>query len=184
MGLQHPSFWALGWRSLWRDWRAGELHVLVLAIALAVAALTAVGFFADRLQNGLARDARALIGGDSVLRSDQAPPPRFAQQAQTLGLRTSLQLSFPTMARATDPDGGAARLVSLKAVGEGYPLRGSLRIAQTWTDDVPLSDLPGETTRAIPRPAPCGWMAPCWRHLNSSPVPRCCWATPCCASNG
>ncbi len=152
MGLQHPSFWALGWRSLWRDWRAGELHVLVLAIALAVAALTAVGFFADRLQNGLARDARALIGGDSVLRSDQAPPPRFAKQAQALGLHTSLQLSFPTMARASDHDGGAARLVSLKAVGEGYPLRGSLRVAQTWSDDVPIGELAGEATRAIPAP--------------------------------
>jgi len=52
-----PSFWTIGWRALWRDWRAGELRVLVLAVALAVAALTAVGFFADRLQNGLERDA-------------------------------------------------------------------------------------------------------------------------------
>ena len=44
------SFWTIGWRALLRDWRTGELHVLVLAIALAVAALSAVGFFADRLQ--------------------------------------------------------------------------------------------------------------------------------------
>ncbi len=43
------SFWALGWRSLWRDVRAGELRLVVLAVTLAVAALTAVGFLADRL---------------------------------------------------------------------------------------------------------------------------------------
>ncbi len=151
MGLQTPSFVSLGWRSLWRDWRAGELHVLVLAIALAVGALTAVGFFADRLQNGLARDARALIGGDSVLRSDQAPPARFAEQAQTLGLNTNLQVSFPTMARATDENGGEARLVSLKAVNPGYPLRGQLRIAQQWSDDVPAA-LPTEVASTVPAP--------------------------------
>jgi putative ABC transport system permease protein len=72
-----PSFWQLGWRSMGRDWRAGELRLLVLAVRLAVAALTAVGFFADRLQNGLARDARALIGGDAVISSDNPTPPAF-----------------------------------------------------------------------------------------------------------
>jgi hypothetical protein len=60
------SFWGLGWRALWRDARAGELRLLILAVALAVAALSAVGFFADRLQGGLARDAKAMIGGDAV----------------------------------------------------------------------------------------------------------------------
>lgn len=143
---QPPSFWALGARALWRDWRAGELHVLVLAIALAVAALTAVGFFADRLQNGLQRDARQLIGGDAVLRSDHAPPPVFAQQAQAWGLQTSLQVSFPTMARAPDELGGAARLVSLKAVPAGYPLRGQLRVAAS----VAQADAGGTPTRDVP----------------------------------
>ena len=36
----------LGWRHLWRDVRAGELRLLILSVTLAVAALTAVGFFA------------------------------------------------------------------------------------------------------------------------------------------
>lgn len=125
-----PSFWRLGWRSLWRDWRAGELRVLVLAIALAVAALTAVGFFADRLQQGLQRDARQLLGGDAVLRSDQLPPPEFAAQAEALGLQTTLNVTFPTMGRADDAQGGAARLVALKAVDDAYPLRGSLSVAE------------------------------------------------------
>jgi predicted lysophospholipase L1 biosynthesis ABC-type transport system permease subunit len=43
----------LGWRTLWRDLRAGELRLLIVAVTLAVAALTAVGFFADRLKGGL-----------------------------------------------------------------------------------------------------------------------------------
>ena len=139
------SFWSLGWRSLWRDWRAGELRLLLLAVTLAVAALTAVGFFADRLQGGLARDARALIGGDAVLSSDNATPPAFQQQAKALGLQTTQTLGFPTMGRARDEEGGAARLVALKAVGEGYPLRGSLRVAEA-----PLG--PDAATREIPAP--------------------------------
>ncbi|MFN3611397.1 ABC transporter permease [Tepidimonas sp.] len=126
-----PSAWTLGWRSLWRDWRAGELTVLVLAIALAVAALTAVAFFADRLQAGLQRDARQLLGGDVVLRSDHPVPPDYEAQARALGLAVTRHLTFPTMARADDADGGEARLVSLKAVAAGYPLRGEL---QTTTD--------------------------------------------------
>ncbi len=140
-----PSFWRLGWRALWRDWRAGELRVLVLAIALAVAALTAVGFFADRLQRGLERDARQLIGGDAVLRSDHPPPEAFVQRAQALGLQTTVHVSFPTMGRASDEDGGAARLVALKAVAPGYPLRGQLRVA-----DAP--EQPDQATTEIPAP--------------------------------
>ncbi|TSE25235.1 hypothetical protein Tsedi_01481 [Tepidimonas sediminis] len=122
-----PSAWALGWRALVRDARAGELTVLLLAIALAVAALSAVGFFADRLQGGLQRDARQLLGGDLVLRSDHPLPPEYAQQARALGLALTQHLTFPTMARADATQGGEVRLVSLKAVEPGYPLRGQLR---------------------------------------------------------
>ena len=46
------SFLRLGWRTLWRDVRAGELRLLLVAVTLAAAALTSVGFFADRLQGG------------------------------------------------------------------------------------------------------------------------------------
>jgi len=123
------SFWRLGARSLWRDLRSGELRLLILAVTLAVAALTAVGFFADRLKGGLQRDARQLLGGDAVIVSDNPTPEGFATKARAMGLETVQTLSFPTMARATDARGGAARLVALKVVDSGYPLRGSLTLA-------------------------------------------------------
>jgi glycerol kinase len=53
-----PSLRSLAWRQALRDFRAGEQSLLAVAVMLAVAALTAVGFFADRLSNGLQRDAR------------------------------------------------------------------------------------------------------------------------------
>ena len=58
-------FFKLGWKTLLRDLRAGELRLLIVAVALAVASLTAVGFFADRLNGGLQRDALQLLGGAS-----------------------------------------------------------------------------------------------------------------------
>lgn len=140
-------FWTLGWSSLTRDWRAGELRLLMLAVTLAVAALSAVGFFADRLQGGLSRDARALIGGDVVISSDNAPPPAFEAQARELGLTVAQTLGFPTMGRARDEEGGAARLVALKSVGDGYPLRGSLRVAESPTAaDAPTREIPAPGT--------------------------------------
>ena len=147
MTPQPPSFWRLGWRALWRDLRAGELRLLIVAVALAVGALTAVGFFADRLQGGLQRDARQLIGGDAVIQSDHAPEPRFAEQARALGLASTQHLNFPTMGRARDDAGGAARLVALKAVADGYPLRGTLRTTeQPGQPDMPTRDIPAPGT--------------------------------------
>ena len=123
------SFWLLGWRTLWRDLRAGELRLLMVAVSLAVAALTAVSFFADRLQGGLQRDAQKLLGGDAVIVSDNPPPAEMLARARMLDLAVVGTLSFPTMARASDRQGGATKLVALKAVESGYPLRGRLRVA-------------------------------------------------------
>lgn len=134
----NTAFYTLGWRSLWRDLRAGELRLLIVAVSLAVAALTAVGFFADRLNGGLQRDARQLLGGDAVISSDNPTPQVLMDKAKQLGLQTAQTLGFPTMARAasnaTSTDQAAnsgdpmTKLVALKAVSEAYPLRGSLQI--------------------------------------------------------
>jgi len=141
MTLTSP--WQLGWRTLWRDLRAGELRLLIVAVTLAVAALTAVGFFADRLKGGLARDARQLLGGDAVVSSDNPTPQAFIDKARALGLQAASTLGFPTMARAPDAQGGASRLVALKAVPPGYPVRGNLKVAGQ-------PEAPGENTRQIP----------------------------------
>ncbi|NRT55265.1 ABC transporter permease [Sphaerotilus uruguayifluvii] len=125
-----PSVLTLAWRQLRRDLRAGELRLMLVAVALAVAAICAVGFFADRLAAGLARDAQTLLGGDAVIASDQPLPAEFGQTARRMGLRVARSARFPSMARAPDALGGATRLVSVKAVSSDYPLRGQLRIAR------------------------------------------------------
>ena len=118
----------LGWRNLWRDFRSGELNLLLVSVVLAVAALSAVGFFADRLQAGLWRDARQLLGGDAVVVSDKPTPEIFLTKAKALALISQTTLNFPSMARADDAKGGETKLVALKAVSEGYPLRGNMSL--------------------------------------------------------
>ena len=142
-----PLFLKLGWKTLLRDLRAGELRLLMVAVTLAVAALTAVGFFADRLNGGLERDALQLLGGDAVVRSDGATPPAFIAKAAALGLKVVSTVTFPTMGRATDQDGGASKLVAFKGVPEGYPLRGSLKVATSQN-----SADAGANTREVPAP--------------------------------
>ncbi|NMM12136.1 MAG: FtsX-like permease family protein [Rhodoferax sp.] len=137
------SFWRLGWRSLWRDLRSGELRLLIVAVTLAVATLTAVGFFADRLKGGLQRDARQLLGGDAVISSDNPTPAVFAAKARALGLDVVQTLGFPTMARASDAKGGGTKLVALKVVEPGYPLRGSLKVTnQPGAPDILTKNIP------------------------------------------
>jgi putative ABC transport system permease protein len=134
-----PSILRIALTQLGRDFRAGELRLLVVAVMLAVAALTAVGFFADRLNGALARDARALLGGDAIVASDQPTPAAFVERARGTGLAVSTSTSFPSMARAPDERGGATRLVAVKAVSAGYPLRGALTLA----------DSPGSAPRQV-----------------------------------
>ena len=148
----------LGWRNLWRDLRSGELNLLVLSVVLAVAALSAVGFFSDRLQAGLWRDARQLIGGDAVVVSDKPTAENFLQKAKQLGLKTNATLSFPSMARADDAQGGETKLVALKAVSEGYPLRGQLTLLSA--EGASPSDKPkSQATRQVPS-AGQAWVDP------------------------
>ena len=138
-------FLKLGWKTLLRDMRAGELRLLMVAVTLAVASLTAVGFFADRLKAGLERDALQLLGGDAVIRSDELIHSAFVAKAQALGLKAISTVTFPTMARAAEQDGGASKLVAFKGVPAGYPLRGSMSVT-----DSPAAS--GQPTRETPAP--------------------------------
>jgi putative ABC transport system permease protein len=127
------TWWTQAWRTLWRDARAGELRLLIVAVALGVAALSSVSFLADRLNGGLQRDARQFLGGDVVVVSDQATPVHIVQRAKEDGLQGVSTLSFPTMARGQAQSGAESnsRLVALKAVEAGYPLRGELKVASS-----------------------------------------------------
>jgi putative ABC transport system permease protein len=112
-----------------RDWRAGELRLLAAALVIAVAAVTSVGFLVDRIRLGLERDATQLLGADLVLSSDSPINEVVSQRAAAAGLKLVRTVMFPSMAlAASDQDRNA--LAAVKAVSDGYPLRGTLRITE------------------------------------------------------
>ena len=126
-----------------RDWRAGELRFLLVALVVAVSALTSVSFFVDRMRTGLNRDAHQLLGADLVIRGDAPISEAWRAEARKRGLTLADTIVFPSMALAGEGDAMQSKLASVKAVTTGYPLRGSLKVA-------PNIKAGGVATRAIP----------------------------------
>ena len=127
-------------RALRRDARAGELRLLVAALVVAVAALTAVGFFADRVRQALDREANQLLGADLLLIADHPWPATVIREARQRGLALVETQTFPSMVAQGKGDDLRTQLADIKAVSDGYPLRGSLRIA----DRLGAADSPAE----------------------------------------
>ncbi|HPT50018.1 MAG TPA: ABC transporter permease [Accumulibacter sp.] len=126
-----------------RDARGGELRLLATALSIAVAALTAVGFFADRVRQALDRESHQLLGADMLLVADHPWPAGVADEARALGLRTVDTQTFPSMVTKGEDDAARAQLAEIKAVGDGYPLRGVLRTA-------PALNVPDAAARGVP----------------------------------
>ena len=108
---------------LWREVRAGEFRALAVALVIAVAALTTVSFFSDRVARTLDKEANQMLGADLVVIADHTIPENFSTHATRLGLSMSQTVVFPSMAVL----GELTHLVDIKAVGANYPLRGKLR---------------------------------------------------------
>ena len=113
------------WRTLVRDLRAGDVRVLAVALAIAVAGVTAVGFFTDRARMALSQNAAEMLAADLVLQSRAPLPARIGDSATARGLRYAHTTNFIGMVTA----GAGAQLAEVKAVSSTYPLRGRLRIA-------------------------------------------------------
>ncbi|MFZ9060952.1 MAG: ABC transporter permease, partial [Steroidobacteraceae bacterium] len=83
--------------ALARDWRSGELAVLALALVIAIAALTGVGFFTDRVGQAVERQAAEVIAADLKLQASRAPSDDWLAAAAEAGLATARPLSFPSV---------------------------------------------------------------------------------------
>ena len=113
-------------RALGRDVAAGELRVLALALVVAVASVTAVGFFTDRIGRGVERQAADVLAADLIATSGIALPDDLEGAARERELATARHTRFPSVV-VNERD--ESQLVAVKAVSDGYPLRGALRLA-------------------------------------------------------
>jgi len=127
-------------RMAWRDWRSGELGLLLIALMVAVGTVTSVSLFVDRLHQALIDESADFLAADRRIGSSNPIPEEFRIKAQARGLAIADTMSFPSMVFVGDE---MNQLVSVKAVDPGYPLRGVLQVA-----DEPFAQ--GVVTRDIP----------------------------------
>jgi putative ABC transport system permease protein len=131
----------LALRTLLREWRSGELGVLLLALTTAVAALTGVGFLVGRIDTAVREQATQVLAADIRISSTQPLPDSWliaaaAQGVQAARIETLLSVVFR---------GDDSQLTNIEAVSAGYPLRGTLLVA-----DQPFAT--GVATQSIPPP--------------------------------
>ncbi len=116
----------IAFRMLLRDWRGGELGVLLAALVIAVAIVSGISAFTTRLQNSLEQESHRFLAADSVVAGSGQQPGDWLEHAGALGLSTAQTLTFPSMVFAGEED---MYLASVKAVSDAYPLRGELMMS-------------------------------------------------------
>ena len=112
-------------RLLLRDWRGGELGVLLSALLLAVSLVVAISGFVNRLQFNLERESASFLAADLVVSSSRDIPQEWWTKASADLLATGETVTFSSMVISETDE---MFLASVKAVGGGYPLRGALRV--------------------------------------------------------
>ncbi len=141
---------ALAWRQLRRDFTAGDIRILFAALVLAVVAVTAVGFVTDRAERALAIEANRLLGGDAVVRGDAPIEGALRDAADAPGLESVDTVELDSMIRVGAGDAAALQLGDVRALGDGFPLRGSFLIAG--------ADGVKRNAEAVPEPG-TAWMS-------------------------
>ena len=104
----------LALKLLWRDWRAGELTLLLVSLIIAVSTVTTITLFVDRLQQALLKESATFLAADRVVASSDPIADEVLARARELGLQQAQTLSFLSMVFSDD----RAKFTSVKAVDD------------------------------------------------------------------
>lgn len=121
-GLPFKRILLLAQSLLRREARSGQLTLISVSLVLAVTVATIISVFSARMEAGMLDRSSDLLGADLRVRSSQALPPDYRQYAQSLGLKTSRTLEFPSVVIVNDE----MSLAAVKAVDHHYPLKGQV----------------------------------------------------------
>jgi putative ABC transport system permease protein len=131
---------SLALRMLVREWKSGELGVLVLAITVAVAALTGVGFLVDRISAAVDNQAGEVLAADLRLESAQPIDSKAANEATTRGLKVARSTGMLSVVF----NGDVSQLTAVRAVSPEYPLRGTVMLSnEAFGKPTPVIGNPG-----------------------------------------
>jgi len=131
---------SLAWKLFWRDWKSGELRVLIFALWVAIGGLTAVTLLVDRIDRGMTKEAAQVLGADRIVSGPRPIKPEIKAYALSQGLTVSDLLWFSSVAVA----GSEFELATVRAVDDAFPLAGDLAIA-----DKPFTE--GTATQGAPK---------------------------------
>jgi putative ABC transport system permease protein len=108
-----------------RELRSGVrgFRIFLACLALGVAAIAAAGSTAEAFRQGLASQAREILGGDLAVGITQRDFTPAEQAAFARAGRVVYAAGAQAMAQAA---GGERRLVELRGVGPGFPLAGQV----------------------------------------------------------
>lgn len=126
-------------RMLRREWRAGDLRIVIVALVVATTCMVSVASFTDRLHQAIQKQGSELLAADLVVRSSTPIPDNWLERAHQEEIQTAKTLAFRSVVISAE----RTRLSEIKAISENYPLRGALRTSVDRLKN-------GVKTRAIP----------------------------------
>ncbi|WP_153913646.1 ABC transporter permease [Shewanella sp. TC10] len=123
----------LAWRLFKRELMQGQLLLIVLAITLAVLSVSGLARVSERLQVAINGEAANFIAADRIIDSPVELDKKVLELAESLDIAHVTNMTFNSMVYAGDN----FQLVTIKAVADGYPLRGEIELSSGVTQALP-----------------------------------------------
>ena len=122
----------LSLKLFWRELKSGQLIIMFFALVLAVATVSSISLFTDRLEKALTSETQEFLGGDLKFESSDLIEEEAYEKIQKLNLKGSEIVQFASMLSSQDK----LQLASIKAVDKNYPLVGEMELQSEFIKEI------------------------------------------------